>query len=203
MIGVGAGLFFTLMMLGFGREFYFSLGGRGGVLEQSIQYSQVLFSGAISIWLVNTLASVLRGTGDMRLPSATLIATAIVQIAVGGGFGLGVFGLPRRPTPISLSPVPPSDSSASAPASISRRRARQELAGRCWPAPDACCWWASAAGGVGCAGLDLVCARRRRDGGIRARHGAGDQGHRLGQIAPAGLALHKFDLLLFRPAFRG
>src|SRR6266436_6752241 len=90
-----AGLFFTLMMLGFGREFYFSLGGRGGVLEQSMQYSQVLFSGAISIWLVNTLASVLRGTGDMRLPSATLIATAVVQIAVGGGFGLGLFGLPK------------------------------------------------------------------------------------------------------------
>jgi putative MATE family efflux protein len=95
MIGVCAGLFFTLMMLGFGREFYFSLGGRGGVLEQSMQYSQVLFSGAISIWLVNTLASVLRGTGDMRLPSATLIATAVIQIAVGGGLGLGLFGLPR------------------------------------------------------------------------------------------------------------
>ena len=95
MIGVCAGLFFTLMMLGFGREFYFSLGGRGGVLEQSMQYSQVLFAGAISIWLVNTLASVLRGTGDMRLPSATLIATAVIQIAVGGGLGLGLFGLPR------------------------------------------------------------------------------------------------------------
>jgi putative MATE family efflux protein len=95
MIGACAGLFFTLMMLGFGREFYALLGGRGGVLEQSMQYSQVLFSGAISIWLVNTLASVLRGTGDMRLPSATLICTAILQIAVGGGFGLGLFGLPK------------------------------------------------------------------------------------------------------------
>jgi putative MATE family efflux protein len=95
MIGACAGLFFTLMMLGFGREFYALLGGRGGVLEQSIQYSHVLFSGAISIWLVNTLASVVRGTGDMRVPSATLIATAIVQIAVGGGFGLGLFGLPK------------------------------------------------------------------------------------------------------------
>ena len=95
MIGVCAGLFFTLMMLGFGRKFYFSLGGRGGVLEQSMQYSQVLFAGATSIWLVNTLASVLRGTGDMRLPSATLIATAVIQIAVGGGLGLGLFGLPR------------------------------------------------------------------------------------------------------------
>jgi putative MATE family efflux protein len=95
MIGACAGLFFTLMMLGFGREFYALLGGRGGVLEQSMQYSHVLFSGAVSIWLVNTLASVVRGTGDMRVPSATLIATAIVQIAVGGGFGLGLFGLPK------------------------------------------------------------------------------------------------------------
>jgi Na+-driven multidrug efflux pump len=95
MIGACAGLFFTVMMLGFGRDFYSLLGGRGGVLEQSMQYSQVLFSGAISIWLVNTLASVVRGTGDMRLPSAVLIGTAIVQIAVGGGLGLGLFGLPK------------------------------------------------------------------------------------------------------------
>ena len=95
MIGISAGLFFTVMMLTFGREFYSLLGGRGGVLEQSVQYSQVLFSGAISIWLVNTLASVVRGTGDMRIPSATLIGTAIVQVAVGGGLGLGLFGLPK------------------------------------------------------------------------------------------------------------
>jgi Na+-driven multidrug efflux pump len=38
---------------------------------------------------------VVRGTGDMRVPSVTLIATAIVQVAVGGGFGLGLFGLPK------------------------------------------------------------------------------------------------------------
>jgi len=94
-IGACAGLLFTVMMQGFGREFYALLGGRGGVLEQSMQYSQVLFSGAISIWLVNTLASVVRGTGDMRIPSATLLTTALVQIAVGGALGLGLFGLPK------------------------------------------------------------------------------------------------------------
>src|SRR3982075_2534932 len=94
-IGSCAGLFFTVMMLGFGREFYWLLGGRGEVLEQAMHYSQVLFSGAVSIWLVNTLASVVRGTGDMRVPSAALIGVAIIQIAVGGALGLGLFGLPK------------------------------------------------------------------------------------------------------------
>ena len=75
-IGACGGLFFTVMMLLFGRQFFSLLGGRGRVLEEACNYSQVLFSGAIAIWLVNTLASVLRGTGDMRLPSATLIGVA-------------------------------------------------------------------------------------------------------------------------------
>ncbi len=95
MIGACAGIFFTVMMLVFGRTFYTLLGGSGGVLEQAMAYSQVLFSGAIAIWLVNTLASVVRGTGDMRIPSVTLIGTALVQIAVGGTLGLGLFGLPQ------------------------------------------------------------------------------------------------------------
>ena len=94
-IGVGGGLFFTVMMLVFGRQFFMILGGRGQVLEQACDYSHVLFSGAVAIWLVNTLASVLRGTGDMSLPSAILIAAAMVQIIVGGTLGLGLFGLPQ------------------------------------------------------------------------------------------------------------
>ena len=95
MIGLLGGLFFTTMMLLFGRQFFMLLGGRGGVLEQALQYSQVLFSGAVSIWLVNSLCSVLRGTGDMRLPSATLIGVAVVQIVAGGALGLGLAGLPQ------------------------------------------------------------------------------------------------------------
>jgi putative MATE family efflux protein len=94
-IGTCGGLFFTVMMLLFGRTFFALLGGRGGVLEQASQYSQMLFSGAVSIWLVNTLASVLRGTGDMKLPSAALIVVAIIQMVVGGALGLGLAGLPQ------------------------------------------------------------------------------------------------------------
>jgi len=94
-IGACAGLFFTLMMQLFGRSFFMLLGGRGGVLQQACDYSQVLFSGAISIWLVNTLSSILRGTGDMKLPSLTLIGVATVQVVVGGTMGLGLFGVPQ------------------------------------------------------------------------------------------------------------
>ncbi|MFL6825525.1 MAG: MATE family efflux transporter [Bradyrhizobium sp.] len=95
MIGACGGLFFTATMLLFGRQFFMVLGGSGGVLEQACNYSEVLFSGAIAIWLVNTFASVLRGTGDMRLPSITLIGVALVQVLVGGTLGLGLFGSPQ------------------------------------------------------------------------------------------------------------
>src|SRR3954463_4045423 len=94
-IGACGGIFFTVMMLLFGRQFFSLLGGRDGVLEEACSYSHVLFSGAISIWLVNTLASVVRGTGDMKIPSAALIAAAAIQIVVGGTLGLGLFGAPR------------------------------------------------------------------------------------------------------------
>jgi putative MATE family efflux protein len=95
MIGICGGIFFTAMMLLFGRQFFSALGGRGGVLEEASSYSNVLFSGAIAVWLVNTLASVVRGTGDMKIPSATLIAVAAIQILVGGTLGLGLFGAPQ------------------------------------------------------------------------------------------------------------
>ncbi len=94
-IGTGGGLLFTVMMLLFGRQLFAGLGGRASVLEEANGYAQVLFSGAIAIWLVNTLASIVRGTGDMRLPSVTLISVGLVQIAVGGTLGLGLFGVPQ------------------------------------------------------------------------------------------------------------
>src|SRR3954447_6054014 len=94
-IGLCAGALFTIIMLLFGRQFFFLLGGRGRVLDEACAYSNVLFSGASTIWLVNTFASVLRGTGDMRLPSLTLIAAGLVQIVVGGTFGLGLAGMPQ------------------------------------------------------------------------------------------------------------
>jgi len=75
--------------------YYQWLGGRGEVLAQATAFSNVLFCGAASVWVMNALASVVRGTGNMRVPSAVILATSVLQILVGGALGLGIGPLPR------------------------------------------------------------------------------------------------------------
>jgi putative MATE family efflux protein len=94
-IGVVAGVGTTALLLAFGPQLYRFLGGSGVVLAEAVRYSGVLFCGAVLIWLLNTLASILRGTGDMRMPSTVLFTAAILQIALGGALGLGLGPFPR------------------------------------------------------------------------------------------------------------
>ena len=93
-IGSAAGLLYTAIFLLFGPTFYGWLGGRGAVLAEASRYSMVLFSGALLVWLSNTLASVVRGTGNMRVPSLTIILTALLQIPLGIVLGLGMGPIP-------------------------------------------------------------------------------------------------------------
>jgi putative MATE family efflux protein len=93
-IGLAAGAVYTAVFLLCGPQFYRWLGGRGAVLAEAEAYGAVLFSGALMVWLANTLASVLRGTGNMRVPSLTIVAAAVLQIALGGLLGLGAGPLP-------------------------------------------------------------------------------------------------------------
>ncbi|MGO4712805.1 MATE family efflux transporter [Bradyrhizobium sp. 2TAF24] len=90
-----AGLTFTLVIIGFGRPIFHWLGGDGAVLDAALAYARVAFAAAGAIWLTNALASVLRGTGDMIVPSATFVGIALLQITVGGALGLGLGPLPR------------------------------------------------------------------------------------------------------------
>jgi putative MATE family efflux protein len=94
-IGLAAGLLSSLLMLSLGPALYALLGGQGAALAQAVAYSQVAFCGSVGVWVLNTLASVVRGSGNMRVPSATLLCVAVVQVLIGGACGLGWFGLPR------------------------------------------------------------------------------------------------------------
>jgi putative MATE family efflux protein len=94
LIGLGAGLIYSALFLLWGPDFYALLGGRGEVQLQAVQYGQVLFAGAVLVWLLNTLASIVRGTGNMRAPSLALVATAGLQIVLGGALSLGAGPVP-------------------------------------------------------------------------------------------------------------
>src|ERR1700720_4003626 len=89
------GLTFTLTMLIFGPALLEMLGGRGNVLTRAIGYVQIFFGGAVVPWLMNTLAAILRGTGNMKLPSLVILNSAVCQIILGGVLGLGLGPVPQ------------------------------------------------------------------------------------------------------------
>ena len=95
MLGVCFGLTFTVGMLVFGPQLLALLGGRGRVLAEAIGYIQIFFAGAVIPWLMNTLASILRGTGNMKLPSVLVLSSAAIQIVLGGTLALGLGPVPQ------------------------------------------------------------------------------------------------------------
>ncbi|MDB5577466.1 MAG: family efflux transporter, partial [Bradyrhizobium sp.] len=94
LIGICLGLVFMLGMLIFGPTLLELLGGRGNVLAQAIGYVQIFFGGAVVPWLMNTFAGILRGTGNMKLPSLLMLSSATCQIILGGTLGLGLGPIP-------------------------------------------------------------------------------------------------------------
>jgi len=84
-----------LGMLVFGPWLLKLLGGRGKVLDNAIGYAQIFFGGAVLPWLMNTMAGILRGTGNMKLPSLMILNSAVCQIILGGTLGLGLGPIPQ------------------------------------------------------------------------------------------------------------
>jgi putative MATE family efflux protein len=99
-INLALGLLCTAGMLAFGRPVYRLLGGSGGALEAALLYSDVVFAGSVLVWLMNGLASVIRGTGNMLVPALVTCGGVVFLVPVSPllifGFGpipaLGVAG---------------------------------------------------------------------------------------------------------------
>jgi MATE family, multidrug efflux pump len=94
-IGAAMGVAFTAFVLLLGPGIYRLLGGQDESLRAALAYSNVLFAGAIVVWVANTLSSVLRGTGNMTLPAGTLVAAAVIHVPLSAGLVLGLGPLPR------------------------------------------------------------------------------------------------------------
>ena len=86
---------FTLALELAGPALYRAMGGTDEVLAAAVTYSRVLFGGAVAYWLFNTLGSAIRGSGNMAVPAAVMVATGIVYLALSPALILGWGPLPR------------------------------------------------------------------------------------------------------------
>jgi putative MATE family efflux protein len=94
-IAAGMAGAFTVLLLLFAEPLYRLLGGEGESLANALSYSNIIFVGAIAVWLANTLSSVLRGSGNMKVPAAALIGAACIQVPLSGSLVLGVGPMPN------------------------------------------------------------------------------------------------------------
>ena len=83
----------TVATLLFAPRLYALMGGRDGSLAAATTYSAVVFAGTIPLWLFNSFAAIIRGTGNMFFPAAVMTVGAVFLIPLSPVliFGLGPF----------------------------------------------------------------------------------------------------------------
>jgi putative MATE family efflux protein len=93
LINVIFGAFFSIVVLAFGPPLYRALGGQGASLDAALRYSNVVFSGVMLLWVMNGLASVIRGTGNMLVPALMICGGVVFLIPLSPLliFGIGPF----------------------------------------------------------------------------------------------------------------
>lgn len=79
-LALGFGVLFTVGLFVFGPALYRLMGGVGASLEAALIYSNWLFAGAVLVWLFNSLAAVVRGTGNMALPAKVTCLGLVVLL---------------------------------------------------------------------------------------------------------------------------
>jgi putative MATE family efflux protein len=80
LVNVVLGVLFSVLFLVFGPWLYAAMGGEGVSLRAALDYSNVAFAGAVLVWFMNALASVLRGTGNMLVPSLAVCGGVVLLV---------------------------------------------------------------------------------------------------------------------------
>jgi putative MATE family efflux protein len=94
-LAVICGALFTAGIVLGGPALYSALGGRDASLSAALQYSNVLFAGAIAVWVVNLLAAALRGSGNVKVPALVTLIGAAVMIPASPALIFGIGPIPR------------------------------------------------------------------------------------------------------------
>jgi putative MATE family efflux protein len=93
-IALAMGVIFTAGVLLGGRRLFLLLGAQGASLEMAWTYARIVFSGGVTFWLFNALASVFRGAGDTTRPASVGTVGAILILAVSPAFIFGLGPIP-------------------------------------------------------------------------------------------------------------
>jgi putative MATE family efflux protein len=93
-IATGAAALFSAVFLLSGPVLYGWLGGRGAMLAAALEYSNVIFAGAIAYWLLGTLTSVVRATGQVAILAYVYVGVEILHIALVPVFVFGLGPIP-------------------------------------------------------------------------------------------------------------
>lgn len=93
-----------------GRAIYRIMGGEGASLDAAMAYSNVVFAGNVLLWVMNAFASIIRGTGNMLLPSVAICLGVLLLVPLSPVliFGLGpipAFGVAGGGAAVVLSTV--------------------------------------------------------------------------------------------------
>ena len=94
-IALAFGLAFSVALLAGGPRLYAAMGGSGASLAAAISYSNVIFAGALLVWLFNSLANVIRGTGNMAFPAVVTVSGVAVLIPLSPCLIFGPGPFPR------------------------------------------------------------------------------------------------------------
>jgi putative MATE family efflux protein len=95
LLSFGFGLIFTIGILGGGRILYRALGGSGDALTAALEYSGVVFGGAVLTWIVNLLQAALRGAGDVKTPALVIFSGAVIIVPLSPALIFGIGPIPK------------------------------------------------------------------------------------------------------------
>src|SRR5712671_452060 len=93
-VNLTIGIVCSVLVLAFGPALYRALGGEGASLDAALRYSNVVFAGTALVWLMNALANVIRGGGNMWVPSLWICVGVVLLVPLSPCL---IFGL--RPFP--------------------------------------------------------------------------------------------------------
>src|SRR5258708_1834959 len=93
-INISIGLAFSALVLAFGPLLYRALGGDGASLKAALQYSNVVFAGTVLVWLMNGLASIVRGGGNMFVPATITCAGVVLLVPLSPCLIFGIGPIP-------------------------------------------------------------------------------------------------------------